>query len=86
LQRGNCKEAVVREAVISINTFHGIDMGSRSRFSKKFNITLAGKDSAKEIRNFIEDADHIDSSTDLSTASPDLRHGIKQRLKKDSSS
>ena len=62
---------------------------AKSRFSKKSKITL-GKNSnrgdAKDLSEFIKNADHIDSSKDLSTASPDLRHGIKQRLKKDSSS
>ncbi len=59
---------------------------SRSRFSRKHNVTLAGKDSAKVIVNFIDDADHIDSNTDLSTAFPALKHGIKQRLQKISNS
>jgi len=60
---------------------------AKSRFSKKSKITL-GKNShrgdAKDLSGFIKNADHIDSSTDLSTAFPALKHGLSQR--KDSSS
>ena len=60
---------------------------AKSRFSKKSKITL-GKNSnrgdAKDLSEFIKNADHIDSSKDLSTAFPALKHGLSQ--KKDSSS
>ena len=62
---------------------------AKSRFNKNSKITI-GKNSnrgdAKDLNEFVEVADNIDSSTDLSTAYPSLRHTIEQRLKKDSSS
>ena len=57
---------------------------AKSRFSKKSKITLSknsNRGDAKDLSAFIKGADHIDSSKDLSTAFPALKHGLNQRLK-----
>ena len=82
--------AEVSVAVVPQIWFHSIGMASR--FNKKSNITL-GKNSedwmdAKSMGAFINEAleSHINSETDLSTASPELKRAIEYRLQKDSSS
>ena len=62
---------------------------AKSRFNKKYNISVRkrnSKDDAKSTAEFIEAADHIKEGHDLSTATPMLKHGFKNRFRKDSDS
>ena len=61
---------------------------AKSRFNKKYNISVRKRsnDDAKSTAEFIEAADHVKKGDDLSTATPMLKHGFKNRFRKDSDS
>ena len=61
---------------------------AKSRFNKKYNISVRKRsnDDAKSTAEFIEAADHFKKGHDLSTATPMLKHGFKNRFRKDSDS
>ena len=61
---------------------------AKSRFNKKYNISVRKRshDDAKSTAEFIEAADHVKKGHDLSTATPMLKHGFKNRFRKDSDS
>ena len=61
---------------------------AKSRFNKKYNISVRKRsnDDAKSTAEFIEAADHVKKGHDLSTATPVLKHGFKNRFRKDSNS
>ena len=61
---------------------------AKSRFNKKYNISVRKRsnDDAKSTADFIEAADHVKKGDDLSTATPMLKHGFKNRFRKDSDS
>ena len=61
---------------------------AKSRFNKKYNISVRKRsnDDAKSTAYFIEAADHVKKGDDLSTATPMLKHGFKNRFRKDSDS
>ncbi len=61
---------------------------AKSRFNKKYNISVRKRsnDDAKSTAEFIEAADHVKKGHDLSTATPMLKHGFKNRFRKDSNS
>ena len=61
---------------------------AKSRFNRKYNISVRKRsnDDAKSTADFIEVADHINEGSDLSTATPMLKHGFENRFKKDSDS
>ena len=61
---------------------------AKSRFNKKYNISVRKRsnDDAKSTAEFIEAADHVKKGHDLSTATPMLKNGFKNRFRKDSDS
>ena len=61
---------------------------AKSRFNRKYNLSVRKRsnDDAKSTADFIEAANHINNSHDLSTATPMLKHGFENRFKKDSDS
>ena len=61
---------------------------AKSRFNRKYNVSVRKRsnDDAKSTADFIEAADHVNEGSDLSTATPMLKHSFKNRFKKDSNS
>ena len=61
---------------------------AKSRFNRKYNISVRKRsnDDAKSTAEFIEASDHVNEGSDLSTATPMLKHSFKNRFKKDSDS
>ena len=61
---------------------------AKSRFNRKYNVSVRKRsnDDAKSTADFIKAADHVNESSDLSTATPMLKHSFKNRFKKDSDS
>ena len=61
---------------------------AKSRFNKKYNISVRKRsnDDAKSTAEFIEAAYHVKKGDDLFTATPMLKHGFKNRFRKDSDS
>ena len=62
---------------------------AKSRFNRKYNISVRkrnSKDDAQSTAEFIEVADYVNEGSDLSTATPMLKHGFENRFRKDSDS
>ncbi len=62
---------------------------AKSRFNRKYNISVRkrnSKDDAQSTAEFIEVSDHVNEGSDFSTATPMLKHGFKNRFRKDSDS
>ena len=61
---------------------------AKSRFNRKYNISVRkhSNDDARSTADFIEAADHVNEGSDLSTATPMLKHGFKNRFRKASNS
>ena len=57
---------------------------AKSRFNRKYNISVRKRsnDDAKSTADFIEVSDHVNEGSDLSTATPMLKHGFENRFKK----
>ena len=61
---------------------------AKSRFNRKYNVSVRKRsnDDAKSTAEFIAVSDHVNECSDLSTATPLLKHGFENRFRKDSDS
>ena len=61
---------------------------AKSRFNRKYNISVRKRsnDDAKSTAEFIKASDHINQGSDLSTATPMLKHSFENRFRKESDS
>ena len=61
---------------------------AKSRSNRKYNVSVRKRsnDDAKSTAEFINESDHINQGSDLSTATPMLKHSFENRFGKDSDS